>query len=110
MLELFIESVLSLLEGPLTGIGISPVAVLRGVELFIIVLLTVFGSYFVRRFVRTLKMRAEKVNPSGMTHSLLPFKARRGHWFGSWVCHLRSNEHLLVWISRRFLARYVLPW
>ena len=56
MLELFIESVLSLLEGPLTGIGISPVAVLRGVELFIIVLLTVFGSYFVRRFVRTLKI------------------------------------------------------
>ena len=57
MLELFIESILSLLEAPLTGIGISPVAVLRGVELFVIVLLTVFGSYFVRRFVRTLKLR-----------------------------------------------------
>ena len=60
MLELFIESILSLLEAPLTGIGISPVAVLRGVELFVIVLLTVFGSYFVRRFVRTLKTRAAK--------------------------------------------------
>ena len=60
MLELLIESILSLLEGPLMGIGISPVAVLRSVELFVIVLLTVFGSYFVRRFIRTLKTRAEK--------------------------------------------------
>ena len=35
MLDLVIESILSLLEAPLTGIGISPVAVLRGVELFV---------------------------------------------------------------------------
>ena len=49
MLELLIESILSLLEGPLMGIGVSPVAVLRGVELFVIVLLTVFGSCIMRR-------------------------------------------------------------
>jgi len=60
MIELLIESLLSLLEAPLTGLGIAPIAVLRGVELFVIVLLTVFGAYFVRRFIVSLKQRAER--------------------------------------------------
>ena len=81
MLELLIESILSLLEGPLMGIGVSPVAVLRGVELFVIVLLTVFGSYFVRRFIGTLKTRAEKLSLNGTIHfSALQGPARTLVW------------------------------
>ena len=83
MLELFIESILSLLEGPLTGIGVSPVAVLRGVELFVIVLLTVFGSYFVRRFVRTLKTRAEKTESK---------------WDDTFFAALQGPARTLVWV------------
>lgn len=83
MLELFIESILSLLEGPLTGIGVSPVAVLRGVELFVIVLLTVFGSYFVRRFVRTLKTRAEKTESK---------------WDDTFFEALQGPARTLVWV------------
>jgi len=83
MLELFIESILSLLEAPLTGIGISPVAVLRGVELFVIVLLTVFGSYFVRRFVRTLKTRAIKTTSK---------------WDDTFFAALEGPARTLVWV------------
>ena len=83
MLELFIESILSLLEAPLTGIGISPVAVLRGVELFVIVLLTVFGSYFVRRFVRTLKTRAAKTTSK---------------WDDTFFAALEGPARTLVWV------------
>ena len=83
MLELFIESILSLLEGPLTGIGVSPVALLRGVELFVIVLLTVFGSYFVRRFVRTLKTRAEKTESK---------------WDDTFFVALQGPARTLVWV------------
>jgi MscS family membrane protein len=83
MLELLIESVLSLLEGPLTGIGVSPVAVLRGVELFVIVLLTVFGSYFIRRFIRTLKTRAEKTESK---------------WDDTFFVALQGPARTLVWI------------
>jgi MscS family membrane protein len=83
MLELLIESVLSLLEGPLTGIGVSPVAVLRGVELFVIVLLTVFGSYFVRRFIRTLKTRAEKTESK---------------WDDTFFVVLQGPARTLVWV------------
>ncbi|MDA8549037.1 mechanosensitive ion channel family protein [Litoricolaceae bacterium] len=83
MLELFIESILSLLEAPLTGIGISPVAVLRGVELFVIVLLTVFGSYFVRRFVRTLKTRATKTT---------------SRWDDTFFAALEGPARTLVWV------------
>ena len=60
MFELLINFFITWIEAPLTGLGMSAVAVLRGVELFVIVLATVFGSYVVRRFVRTLKNRAEK--------------------------------------------------
>mgnify|MGYP003324541094 FL=1 len=83
MLELLIESVLSLLEGPLTGIGVSPVAVLRGIELFVIVLLTVFGSYFVRRFIRTLKTRAEKTESK---------------WDDTFFVALQGPARTLVWV------------
>ena len=83
MLELLIESVLSLLEGPLIGIGVSPVAVLRGVELFVIVLLTVFGSYFVRRFIRTLKTRAEKTESK---------------WDDTFFVALQGPARTLVWV------------
>jgi len=83
MLELFIESILSLLEAPLIGIGISPVAVLRGVELFVIVLLTVFGSYFVRRFVRTLKTRATKTTSK---------------WDDTFFAALEGPARTLVWV------------
>src|SRR6056300_345284 len=83
MLELFIESILSLLEAPLTGLGISPVAVLRGVELFVIVLLTVFGSYFVRRFVRTLKTRAAKTTSK---------------WDDTFFAALEGPARTLVWV------------
>jgi MscS family membrane protein len=83
MLELLIESVLSLLEGPLTGIGVSPVAVLRGVELFVIVLLTVFGSYFIRRFIRTLKTRAEKTESK---------------WDDTFFVALQGPARTLVWV------------
>ena len=89
MLELLIESILSLLEGPLMGIGISPVAVLRGVELFVIVLLTVFGSYFVRRFIRTLNTRAEKT---------------QSQWDDTFFAALQGPARTLVWVVGLTLA------
>ena len=89
MLELLIESILSLLEGPLMGIGISPVAVLRSVELFVIVLLTVFGSYFVRRFIRTLKTRAEKT---------------QSQWDDTFFAALQGPARTLVWVVGLTLA------
>ena len=89
MLELLIESILSLLEGPLMGIGVSPVAVLRGVELFVIVLLTVFGSYFVRRFIRTLKTRAEKT---------------QSQWDDTFFAALQGPARTLVWVIGLTLA------
>ena len=89
MLELLIESILSLLEGPLMGIGISPIAVLRSVELFVIVLLTVFGSYFVRRFIRTLKTRAEKT---------------QSQWDDTFFAALQGPARTLVWVVGLTLA------
>lgn len=89
MLELLIESILSLLEGPLMGIGVSPVAVLRGVELFVIVLLTVFGSYFVRRFIRTLKTRAEKT---------------QSQWDDTFFAALQGPARTIVWVVGLTLA------
>ena len=89
MLELLIESILSLLEGPLMGIGVSPVAVLRSVELFVIVLLTVFGSYFVRRFIRTLKTRAEKT---------------QSQWDDTFFAALQGPARTLVWVVGLTLA------
>jgi len=89
MLELLIDSILSLLEGPLMGIGVSPVAVLRGVELFVIVLLTVFGSYFVRRFIRTLKTRAEKT---------------QSQWDDTFFAALQGPARTLVWVVGLTLA------
>ena len=89
MLELLIESILSLLEGPLMGIGVSPVAVLRGVELFVIVLLTVFGSYFVRRFIGTLKTRAEKT---------------QSQWDDTFFAALQGPARTLVWVVGLTLA------
>jgi len=89
MLELLIESILSLLEGPLMGIGVSPVAVLRGVELFVIVLLTVFGSYFVRRFIKTLKTRAEKT---------------QSQWDDTFFAALQGPARTLVWVVGLTLA------
>jgi MscS family membrane protein len=83
MLELLIETVLSLLESPLTGLGVSPLAVLRGVELFVIVLLTVFGAYFVRRFVMTLKARAEKTSSK---------------WDDTFFASLQGPARALVWV------------
>ena len=89
MLELLIESILSLLEGPLMGFGVSPVAVLRGVELFVIVLLTVFGSYFVRRFIGTLKTRAEKT---------------QSQWDDTFFAALQGPARTLVWVVGLTLA------
>jgi len=89
MLELLIESILSLLEGPLMGIGVSPIAVLRGVELFVIVLLTVFGSYFVRRFIGTLKTRAEKT---------------QSQWDDTFFAALQGPARTLVWVVGLTLA------
>ncbi|MEC9077234.1 MAG: mechanosensitive ion channel family protein [Pseudomonadota bacterium] len=89
MLELLIESILSLLEGPLMGIGVSPIAVLRSVELFVIVLLTVFGSYFVRRFIRTLKTRAEKT---------------QSQWDDTFFAALQGPARTLVWVVGLTLA------
>ena len=89
MLELLIESILSLLEGPLMGIGVSPVAVLRGVELFVIVLLTVFGSYFVRRFIGTLKTRAVKT---------------QSQWDDTFFAALQGPARTLVWVVGLTLA------
>jgi len=89
MLELLIESILSLLEGPLMDIGVSPVAVLRGVELFVIVLLTVFGSYFVRRFIGTLKTRAEKT---------------QSQWDDTFFAALQGPARTLVWVVGLTLA------
>jgi len=79
MLELLIESILSFLEGALTGVGVSPVGVLCGVEFFVIVLLTVFGSYFVRRFIGTLKTRAEKTQSQWDDTFSLHFRDPLGH-------------------------------
>ena len=110
MLELFIESVLSLLKDPLTEIGISPIAVLRGVELFVIVLITVFGAYFMRRFVRSLKLRAEKTASKWDDTFLLHSKAPRGRWFGLWVLPLRSSAHQSDWILRLSSVHFVRHW
>ena len=89
MLELLIESILSLLEGPLMAFGVSPVSVLRSVELFVIVLLTVFGSYFVRRFIRTLKTRAEKT---------------QSQWDDTFFAALQGPARTLVWVVGLTLA------
>lgn len=83
MFELLIESLLSLLEAPLTGLGIAPIAVLRGVELFVIVLLTVFGAYFVRRFVMSLKQRAERT---------------KSKWDDTFFAALQGPARTLVWV------------
>ncbi len=83
MFELLIESLLSLLEAPLTGLGIAPIAVLRGVELFVIVLLTVFGAYFVRRFVVSLKQRAERT---------------KSKWDDTFFAALQGPARTLVWV------------
>lgn len=83
MLELLIESLLALLEGPLTGLGVAPIAVLRGVELFVIVLLTVFGAYFVRRFVMSLKQRAERT---------------KSKWDDTFFAALQGPARTLVWV------------
>ncbi len=83
MIELLIESLLSLLEAPLTGLGIAPIAVLRGVELFVIVLLTVFGAYFVRRFIVSLKQRAERT---------------KSKWDDTFFAALQGPARTLVWV------------
>jgi MscS family membrane protein len=83
MFELLIESLLSLLEAPLTGLGIAPVTVLRGVELFVIVLLTVFGAYFVRRTVVSLKKRAER---------------SQSPWDDTFFAALQGPARTLVWV------------
>ena len=83
MFELLIESLLSLLEAPLTGLGIAPIAVLRGVELFVIVLLTVFGAYFVRRFIVSLKQRAERT---------------KSKWDDTFFAALQGPARTLVWV------------
>ena len=83
MFELLIESLLSLLEAPLTGLGIAPITVLRGVELFVIVLLTVFGAYFVRRFVMSLKQRAERT---------------KSKWDDTFFAALQGPARTLVWV------------
>ncbi|NBS11662.1 MAG: mechanosensitive ion channel family protein [Gammaproteobacteria bacterium] len=60
MLELLIQYLLNFLEAPLTNVGLSPVAVLRGAELFIIVAITVFGAFFTRRLILVLSERATR--------------------------------------------------
>ena len=83
MFELLINFFITLIEAPLTGLGMSAVAVLRGVELFVIVLATVFGSYVVRRFVRTLKNRAEKT---------------ASKWDDTFFASLQGPARTLVWV------------
>lgn len=62
MLELLIQQLLSFLEAPLSQMGLSPVAVLRAAELFMIVALTVFGAFFVRRLMLMLSDRAARTD------------------------------------------------
>ena len=83
MLELLISQVLSLLEDPLTGLGISPLAVLRAVELFVIVSLTVFGAFFVRRLVSGFKERASRT---------------RSTWDDTFFAALLGPARALVWV------------
>lgn len=83
MFELIIDTVLALLERPLSGLSISPIAALRGVELFIIVLLTVFGAYFVKRFIRTLRTRAERT---------------KSRWDDTFFLSLQGPSSALVWV------------
>ena len=83
MLELLISQVLSLLEDPLTGLGISPLAVLRAVELFVIVSLTVFGAFFVRRLVSGFKERASRT---------------RSTWDDTFFAALQGPARALVWV------------
>lgn len=83
MLELLISQVLSLLEDPLTGLGISPLAVLRAVELFVIVSLTVFGAFFVRRLVSGFKERASRT---------------RSTWVDTFFAALQGPARALVWV------------
>ena len=77
MLELFIQQLLSFLEAPLTQMGLSPVAVLRGAELFIIVALTVFGAFFMRRVIVVLSNVQVALDIVGMTPSFWHSKVRR---------------------------------
>ena len=74
MLELFIQQLLSFLEAPLTQMGLSPVAVLRGAELFIIVALTVFGAFFMRRVILVLVERASRTRHRWDDAILLAFQ------------------------------------
>jgi MscS family membrane protein len=83
MLEMLISQVLALLEDPLTGLGISPIAVLRGIELFVIVLLTVFGAFFVRRVVVSLKERAAKT---------------QSKWDDTFFAAMQGPARSLVWV------------
>jgi len=83
MLEMLIGQVLALLESPLTGLGVSPIAVLRGVELFVIVLLTVFGAFFVRRIVSGFKERATKTQST---------------WDDTFFAALQGPARSLVWV------------
>ena len=78
MLELFIESVLSPLRAHRLKLECLR-SQYRGVELFVIVLITVFGAYFMRRFVRSLKLRAEKTASKWDDTFLLHSKAPHGH-------------------------------
>ena len=96
-------------EGPLTGIGASPVKRCSGCRALYYCVADGFWSVFRGRFVRTLKMRAEK---------------SQSKWDDTFFAALQGPARTLVWvvglsfalerasiglISRRFLARYVLP-
>ncbi len=83
MFELLIQRVLSWLDAPLAGLGLSPEALLRGVELLVIVSLTVFGAFFVRRAVQTLTRRALKTKST---------------WDDTFFASLQGPARTLVWV------------
>lgn len=83
MFELVIERVLNLLEAPLSGLGLSPEALLRGVELLVIVTLTVFGAFFIRRVVLTLSARAAHTQSS---------------WDDTFFASIQGPARTLVWV------------
>lgn len=83
MIEMLIANLLALIESPLSGIGIEPVAILRGLEIFFIVTLTLIIGFFVRRFIDKMRKR------SGLNSQ---------NWNNIFLDSIRGPARLAIWV------------
>ena len=83
MIEMLIINLLTLIERPLSGIGIEPVAILRGLEIFFIVTLTLIIGFFVRRFIDKMRKR------SGLNSQ---------NWNNIFLDSMRGPARLAIWV------------